>query len=295
MSEPLVLDFGKLLQDAKAGSAWPKGDYDMEVTEADSVHSKDGVPMVKAKLRCLLGSYAGKTMINNFVLKHDSPGALAMFFKSMRALGLDDASVVQMMGQINAADPNCLAPLANALRGRRARFTNDHRMWNGVAQNNITGVNPITDGIGAAGPIGSPTPAGVAPSVPAPPNLVAVPNPPAAPSVPTPGLGGAPVPPAPGYSQPAPAPAPVPPQPGPPPAPQPTPAPAPIPPASPQPAAPPVQQPAAPQDVAPAGFEAIWVTLSPEQKQGILASLAAQQQVVPQAAAAVPAPPAMPV
>jgi hypothetical protein len=307
MTEPLVLDFAQLLKDAKAGAAWPKGDYDMEVIEADSVHSKDGVPMVKAKLRCLIGPFAGKTMINNFVMKYDNPAALAMFFKAMRALGLDEGWIGSL-GQLNIADPNCLAPIAAALRGHRARFTNDHRQWNGVTQNNISGVNPITDGIGAGGPVAQPAAyaAPAVPGVPPAPSVPAVPTtPPAGAGIGVPAVPGYPqVPTPPTYEQqpptPQPAqPAPQPPAPVSPPAPAtpPVPAPAQPPQPAPQPTYPPPAEPApmppSPQpQQAPSGFEALWPTLTPEQQAGILASLQAQAQVVPQA---VPAPPQMPV
>lgn len=294
MTEPLVLDFAQLLKDAKAGAAWPIGDYDMEVVEADSVHSKDGVPMIKAKLRCLIGPYAGKHITNNFVMKYDNPGALAMFFKAMKALGLDDAYITSL-GQVNVHDPNCLAGLASVLRGRRARFTNAHRDWNGTLQNNITSVNPISEGIGAGGPIGAPAPgfppatSTVASTVPAPPvgSAAAVPPPPVA-TGPV-----APVPPPNPQPQPTAPPTPPAPQPAVPPAPPAPPAPAPAPEPAPAPTAP-----AQPTGIlAPPGFEAIWGNLQLEQQAQILASLQQQQQVVPQpaVATAVPPPPMQPV
>jgi len=161
MTETLnVFDFGQLLKDAKAGAAWPEGDYDFEVAEADAVTASTGSPMVKTKLRCLVGTYANKTVTNNFVLSVENPGALAIFFKHMKAFGLDESFFAQM-GQSD------LRPVAAALRGRRARITLGRRMWNDVPQNQVNGVKPITEGLaGGPGPgqgIGAPPQAATVP------------------------------------------------------------------------------------------------------------------------------------
>lgn len=202
-----VFDFAKLLQDAKAGNAWPIGDYDFEVVQADAVTASTGSPMVKTKLRCLVGPYSGKTITNNFVFMADNPNALAVFFRHMAAFGLGD----QFFLSIGKGD---LTPIAQALPGRRARITIGHREWptgSGAMTNNVEGVKPITEGL-MGGPAGVP---GMPPTPGSPPNLTVVPPPPATPPVTPPATP----PPAPA---PTPAPAPVPaPVPPPPPAPAP--------------------------------------------------------------------------
>lgn len=292
-TEPLVFDFSKLLQDAKAGSAWPIGDYDFEVAEADFVIAGTGAPMIKTKLRCLVGAYAGKTVTNNFVMSVDNPGALAIFFRHMAAFGLSN----EWFGQIGQGD---LHPVAAALRGRRARITLGHREWQDVTQNDVKGVKPITEGM-AGGPSlapGLPAAGATGVVVPPPPaaaqaGLYAVPNPPAAPAVATapppppaapaaPAAAAVPPPPpppppvGPEYAAPAAA-APVPPAPPappvpttPPPPPAPVPAPAPVPPT-----------PTAVVALPPEGYPAdLWATIPPAAQQAILAQAGAQPQPI---------------
>jgi hypothetical protein len=178
MTDSTVFDFSKLLQDAKAGAAWPEGDYDFEVVEADFVQASTGAPMIKTKLRCIVGSYANKNVMNNFVLTVGNPGALAMFFKHMAAFGLTE----DWFKSIGSGD---LTPVAAALRGRRARITLGHREWpknSGVMQNDVKAVNPITGAV-AAGGGGTPTGATAPPPPPtAAPTLSVVPPPPVQPS-----------------------------------------------------------------------------------------------------------------
>lgn len=295
-TEPLVFDFSKLLQDAKAGSAWPIGDYDFEVAEADFVIAGTGAPMIKTKLRCLVGAYAGKTVTNNFVMSVDNPGALAIFFRHMAAFGLSN----EWFGQIGQGD---LHPVAAALRGRRARITLGHREWQDVTQNDVKGVKPITEGM-AGGPSlapGLPAAGATGVVVPPPPaaaqaGLYAVPNPPAAPAVAT-------APPPPPAAPAAPAAAAVPPPPPPPVGPEyaaaPVAAAPPAPPAAPAVAAPPppppaqvpsapaVAPPPPPPATAPAaalppeGYPAdLWATIPPAAQQAILAQAGAQPQPI---------------
>lgn len=138
-------DFNALLQDAKAGGAWPQGQYDFEVVEATAKTASTGSPMVVTKLRCISGEKAGKSITNNFVLTVDNPTALNMFFKHMAAFGLD-ASFFTQIGS------GTLDPVAANLVGRRARIKIGHRQWNGSTQNNVEGIEQLTGG--SAGEIG---------------------------------------------------------------------------------------------------------------------------------------------
>lgn len=278
-------DFNKLLQDAKAGGAWPIGDYDFEVVDAMVKPSQSSsAEMVSAKLRCLVGPYAGKSISNNFVLSQDNPTALNIFFRHMKAFGLDDS----FFSAIGNGD---LSPVAQALRGRRARITIGHRTWNGALQNDVKAINPLVgEGVPAATPAavaGFPQPGVAAPPPPPPAPAPVVPQPPQPTAVP------APPPPPP----PAPAPTPplavdVPPSPAqsvaPPPPPPPPPPPAPAAPA-------PAPVPATPiMSTLPPGYtEALWESIPQEAKDAILAAQAGAAQA--QQPAAVPPPPPLPV
>jgi hypothetical protein len=277
MSEDSVIDWQQVLKDAKAGNAWPEGDYDFEVVECDAVTATTGAPMLKTKLRCLTGTYAGKHIMNNFVLSLDNPGALAIFFRHMAAFGLDES----FFAGLGKGD---LRPLSSVLRGehRRATITIGHRTWNGVAQNDVKAVRPYSGGqaLGGSVPVSSEQNAA---SVPPPPQFGGgpIPQPPTAEQSPPP----PPPPPAPSVET-APPPANVPPPPPPPPAPSvetaPPPAnvpPPPAPPAAPVPAAPPTTT---TQDATPApppGYEAIWATMPDAAKQAVLAQVGSAQPV----------------
>ncbi len=197
-------DFKKLLQDAKAGGAWPLGDYDFEVADANVKVSGNGSgnEMLVTKLRCLVGPYAGKHITNNFVLTIDNPTALGIFFRHMAAFGLDDNFFAQI-GEGN------LAPAAQALKGRRARITIGHRQWNGGTQNDVKAVNPLTDGLsntlpGAVAGSPPPPPPAQAMTPPPPPSTPPPPPPPPPPAMATP-PSAPPPPPPPVPQQPAPA------------------------------------------------------------------------------------------
>jgi hypothetical protein len=234
-------DFSKLMQDAKAGGAWPVGDYDFEIADATAAKASTGSDMIKTKLRCLVGPYANKQITNNFVLSPDSAGALAIFFRHMKAFGLDDT----FFKSVGTAD---LEPIARALVGRRARIQIKHREWNGAMQNDVATIKPLTDGVGVVHSTQStvPPPPPGAPAAPAP----AAPPPPPQDSTITP------------PPPPAPSPAPAPP---PPPAPPSTPTPAPV-----------VEAGESPNGAPPAGYtQELWDNIPDVAKQAILASAAA--------------------
>jgi hypothetical protein len=324
-----VYNFADLLKEAKQGSAWPPGDYDFEIAQADSVLAGTGSPMIKSKLRCIVGPYANKTVDNNFVLKVDSSGAMARFFMHMAILGVTEQFLTEQLKQLNTDDPNCLAPIAAQIRGKRCRLNLQERTYNGMKQNDIKEFKAIDGGL-TGGPVGftggMPGP-GPGPTLPAAPQQFAQGGvvPPDA-SVPPAFVPPAPVangqaqqfvpPPTPDASQPQYAPPVAPPAPAAPPtaqpqyappqatqpSPQPAPAPPP-PPTPPPPPAPPVQEQAQQPDLAnvpaPPGYEAMWNQIPADARASILQSVAAQQvaqpQQAPQQQAAVPPPPPMPV
>jgi hypothetical protein len=271
-------DFGKLLKDAKAGGAWPIGDYDFEVADAFPKASANGSgnEMIVTKLRCLVGPYAGKHITNNFVLTADNPTALNIFFRHMSAFGLDD----NFFAQIGQGD---LSPIANALKGRRARITIGHRTWNGANQNDVKAINPITSPANVM--VGDVAPGGFTPPPPPgsqPPQTISPPPPPAQPAAPSPPTATSPMP-APPPPTPAPAPSPAPA--GPPPAPAPTPAPAPSAPPPPPPApATPQPAPVTVSTPPPNYTQELWDSIPETARQQILATQ-------PTAASAGPPPP----
>lgn len=154
-----TIDFGKALRDAKGASfeALPRGDYDVEVAQADAVRASSGKPMIKAIMRVLFGPYQGRQVFNNFVLSLENPQAMSIWFRHMRAFGLKDDFFAQLG---NAG----LEPVASALVGRRARLTLGIRQWQGEDRNEVNVVKPFTGAPPTAGPVAGPTPTTPAPT-----------------------------------------------------------------------------------------------------------------------------------
>jgi hypothetical protein len=194
-----TIDFTKAIQDAKGASfeALPQGDYDVEVAKADAVTSQNGKPMIKTTMRVVSGPYERRPIINQFVFSGDNPTAVAIFFRHMKAFGLDEAFFAAL-GSVNS-----LEPVATALVNRRARLTIGHREWQGETRNEVKAVKPYTGAPATAGPAGPagpltpnggpaplpPRPAGPAPlppAAPAAPQVRSVPQPPAPTAPPAP-------------------------------------------------------------------------------------------------------------
>lgn len=162
-----TIDFSKALADAKSASfeAMPNGDYNIEVVKADAVTASTGRPMIKCKMKVIDGPFQNRPVMTQFVLVVDNPNALSMFFRNMKAFGLDENFFAQMgpAGQLD--------PVAGALVGRRAQVTLGTRKWQGEDRNEVTGIKSYTGAPGTVtGAPGAPTPGmpgmpGMAPGV----------------------------------------------------------------------------------------------------------------------------------
>jgi len=109
----------------------PDGDYeawiDGEVKHAKSQNGKD---MWKFAFKIDDGITKGK-VFTQLVLSPESPNALAMFFRQMKALGLDD--------EYFASNPD-FGQVAKDLQGRRALITVGKREWQGQDRNNVNAI-----------------------------------------------------------------------------------------------------------------------------------------------------------
>jgi hypothetical protein len=142
-----TIDLRALFETAKTASyeALPVGDYPVEIFSADAVTSSNGKPMIKVKLKVLSGPHANRQIFNQFVLSTDNANALAIFFRHMRAFGLNEQYIAGL-GVVND-----LSPLAQALLGRQAVVTLGHREWQGETRNEVNGIKPLTGAVGAPG------------------------------------------------------------------------------------------------------------------------------------------------
>jgi hypothetical protein len=304
-----AVDFSTLLQQAKTVSfdALPKADYTIQIVESEATSTQGGKDMIKVKGAVVGGPYNGKKVFNNFVLSPESDAALAIFFRQMGALGVDEGTILQCSGD------GGMARLAALLQNRTAVWSLDTREWGGTTRNEVKAIKPLPAGSGAPPVAGLPAPTPAAPTgIPA--ALPGLPGMPQASPTPTgfasptglPGLPGTPAAPtaANGAATPPPA---LPGMPAlagiPPQATQPDPAapqviaqPQPTQVVAPQVPAQPVTPPApaalVPIAVPPAGYEAYaaqWPTFTPEQQHQVY-----QAAGVPVPASEVPAPPATP-
>ena len=150
-----------------------------EITKASWKTNSSGNPMYSVTVRALEGPAQGRTFFNNFNVSVDSHFALAIFFRHMEALGLDDAFF--------ASGPSH-DTVVSALVGRRASWEIGQREWQGRIMNdvkNIKALDAMAIGLAelaGAAPIGLPsqsisTPSGppVPPSVPSPPTNLPTP------------------------------------------------------------------------------------------------------------------------
>jgi hypothetical protein len=135
-----VYNFKDLLAQAKTASfeALPIGDYDVEIHEATATISSTQKPMIKIKAKVITGPHTKRTVMTQFVLSVENAVALNIFFRNLRAFGLTDEWLTAIGGA------NDLTPIAQALVGRKARFTLGQKQYQGETRNEVNGVKPMT-------------------------------------------------------------------------------------------------------------------------------------------------------
>lgn len=131
----------------------PPGSHVVEIKKASWKHNSSGNPMYSVQGVIVEGPAEGKSVFNNFNVTVDNDFAVAIFFRHMAALGLDEGFF--------AAQPSHDA-VCQALVGRRAVFELEIRQWQGQDRNQVDNIQPVTGplaqsvGVAAAGP-GNPT------------------------------------------------------------------------------------------------------------------------------------------
>jgi len=118
------------------------GDFPVVVTSATASQSSTGKPMIKATLKIESGTFAGRTLFNNFNVTADNPSAMRIFFGQMSVLGLNTA--------FWNSNPT-LEQVAAALVGRRAVVTVGSRQWQGTDREQIENWKPAVGGPGGGG------------------------------------------------------------------------------------------------------------------------------------------------
>lgn len=177
MSEVAWSDLKKRADDATKPA--PAGDHVVEITKASWKMNSSNNPMYSVQGKIVEGAAQGKTVFNNFNVTVENDFALAIFFRHMAALGLDDAFF--------AAGPSH-DQVCQALAGRRAVFSLEIRQWQGQDRNGVTDVKPLSGPLAAM--TGVVTPPGMVPGSVSVPVSAGI-------GVPTPSVGDTPRPPTP--------------------------------------------------------------------------------------------------
>lgn len=188
MTQPTT--WGELMKSAKAGTQpVPDGDYEVKVVDAQATKSSTDKLMFKVKFEITSGPHVKRRVPNQYTVSDENPVALAIFFRNMEAMGLDEGFF--------AANPNP-DQVASALLNRVCRITLKTEAWQGVDRNKVAATLPPLAG-GPMAPGVATGPATLMPTPGATPAPMAVPTPtaPAAPTTPavaptpTPGQGPA--------------------------------------------------------------------------------------------------------
>ena len=114
----------------------PIAEYDMEVSASEAAKSSNGKIMFKITWRVITGPYAGRVAWGNITVSPENPNALAIFFRQMDALGLNEAYF-----NTNPSPDQ----IATDLVHRQARIKLTHREYpknSGVIRNNVETINP---------------------------------------------------------------------------------------------------------------------------------------------------------
>lgn len=119
----------------------PAGDYDLKIIKSEASLSKSGKSMWKICTEVLEGPYAKRKIWGQLTLSPESPTALGIFFRQMKALGLTQDYFAQ--------DPTD-SHVANALVGRTFRGQIGVRTWQGQERNEINNYTALSSAPNAA-------------------------------------------------------------------------------------------------------------------------------------------------
>lgn len=162
--------WGELMKSAQiASEPIPEGQQNVKIIDAQATKTSAGDKlMFRIKLEILDGPAVKRRLTTNQVVSPENGAALAIFFRSMEAIGLD--------ANFFAGDPNP-DQVAAAMLNRQASVIIKHGSWNGgvtsnvdrwIAQGGGTGLpaGPVAPGT-VVGPAGPPLPTGATPALPA--------------------------------------------------------------------------------------------------------------------------------
>lgn len=134
------IPWNELLENAAESGGFepiPDGTYNVVADRVNNKKTSNGKQMYAVMFKIEDGPYKGRTVWANLVISPESPNALGIFFRHMKALGLDSEYFS------NNPLPE---KVANDIHGRRASITVGTRKWNNQDRNEVTNISPPADG-----------------------------------------------------------------------------------------------------------------------------------------------------
>jgi hypothetical protein len=113
----------------------PKDDYAVACRDCTATKASTGKDMLKLTCKVVVGPHKGATLPTNQTLTTDNPVATAMFFKFLKAFGIEDSDLEALPPREDGG-PN-MAAVANMLKGRIAIATVSIENWQDEDRNQI--------------------------------------------------------------------------------------------------------------------------------------------------------------
>jgi hypothetical protein len=122
----------------------PEGEHPVKIIDCQATQSSNGKPMLKLTAEIVEGPAAKRKVYGNLVLSEENGTALAIFFRNLEAIGLDE-NFLNQGPSFDQVASNCI--------GRMPHVVIRHRTWNGQVRGDIDRwVAPLDGGLpGAAG------------------------------------------------------------------------------------------------------------------------------------------------
>lgn len=118
------------------------GDFDVVIKSAVAGQSANGKPQIKIQATVEGGPNHGHTFFDTVTVSRESSTAMKMFFITMAGYGLDRDYFVK--------NPS-MEQIASDLDGKRARYTVESNMWQGVERERVKTVKRSSVGGPGAG------------------------------------------------------------------------------------------------------------------------------------------------
>lgn len=148
--------WGELIQNAKkASEPVAEMDHNVKIVNAEATRASTGSLMFKYTAEIIDGPDVKRKLYGNLVVSPDNGTALAIFFRNMAALGIDE--------NFFAANPSPDA-VAAAMFNRTAKVHVKHKVWQGVTRGEIDRWYAPGEGGLSLGPVAPGTVIGNAPA-----------------------------------------------------------------------------------------------------------------------------------